>query len=117
MMNPPRFYTDEGAYKSVAEALRRAGFDAISTPEVNRLGTDDDSQLEWAASQRRTLVTFNVAHFVRLHATWITQGRAHAGIVVSSQHPVGDTIRRLSRLAAAHDASRLQNALEFLGNW
>jgi hypothetical protein len=39
------------------------------------------------------LSLFNAAHFAGLHAAWMRQGRRHAGIVVSSQRPIGDTIR------------------------
>lgn len=36
-MSLPRFLTDEDVYGAVAEQLRRAEFDAISTPEADRL--------------------------------------------------------------------------------
>src|SRR5206468_1368772 len=98
-MSTPRFFTDEDIYGAVAVALSRAGFDAVSTPETGRLGTSDESQLDWAAGEGRVLVTFNVAHFARLHTTWLRQGRHHAGIVVSSQRPIGDVLRRLLHLA------------------
>ena len=45
------------------------------------------------------------------------QGRHHAGIVVSSQRPVGEVVRRLLRLAGALDAEALRDRLEFLGDW
>ena len=37
-MGAIRFFTDEDVYRSVATALRKSGVDAVSTPEVNRLG-------------------------------------------------------------------------------
>jgi Domain of unknown function (DUF5615) len=55
-------------YGAVASALRSAGIDAVSTPEVGRLGESDESQLEWATAEERAIVTFNVAHFAALHA-------------------------------------------------
>jgi hypothetical protein len=48
-MSGPRFFTDEDVYGAVAPALRKAGFDAVSTPEARRLGESDESQLTWAA--------------------------------------------------------------------
>ena len=62
-------------------------------------------------------MTFNVAHFAALHAAWMQQGRHHAGIVVSSQRPVGEVVRRLLHLAHALDAETLRDRLEFLGDW
>lgn len=67
-MNSAKFFTDEDIYAAVAPALRKAGGDAVSTPEAGRLGESDESQLAWAAREGRVLVTFNVAHFSALHA-------------------------------------------------
>ncbi|MBU4400414.1 MAG: DUF5615 family PIN-like protein [Planctomycetes bacterium] len=83
---------DEDIYGAVAPALHRVKIDIRSTPEVGRRGQSDESQLEWASNEGRVLVTFNVAHFVELHATWLRQGRHHAGIVVSSQRSIRDVV-------------------------
>ena len=112
-----RFFTDEDVYGAVVAALRRARIDARSTPEVGRRGQSDESQLEWASAEGRVLVTFNVAHFARLHATWLQQGHHHTGIVVSSQRPIGDTVRRLLHLTGSLNAESMHDRLEFLGDW
>ncbi len=98
-----RFFTDEDVYAAVAQSLHQAGWDALSTPQAGRLSESDESQLTFAATERRVLVTFNVAHFSRLHSKWLAAGKHHAGIVVSSQRPIGDTVRRLLALAGALD--------------
>jgi hypothetical protein len=116
-MTAPRFFTDEDTYGAIAPALRAAGFDAVSTPEAGRLGESDESQLLWAGINQRVLVTFNVAHFARLHIQWLHAGRSHAGIVVSSQRPIGDALRRLLHLAGTIDATAMRNRLEFLSDW
>lgn len=116
-MSKPTFFTDEDVYAAVAVGLRRASLDAVSTPEAGRLGESDESQLAWAAGQGRVLVTFNVAHFSALHSTWIEQDRHHAGIIVSSQRSIGDTLRRLLQLARTLDADALHDRFEFLGDW
>ena len=116
-MTQIRFFTDEDVYGGVAPALRKAGFDAVSSPESGRLGESDESQLDWAASQGRALVTFNVAHFTAMHVTWVQQGKPHAGIIVSAQRPIGDLIRRLIRLGNALDEIAMKSRLEFLSDW
>jgi len=88
-----------------------------STPEAGRLGQSDESQLSFATSEGRVLVTFNVAHFTALHATYMERDRHHAGVVVSSQRPIGDVLRRLLHLASTLDADSLEDRLEFLGDW
>ena len=116
-MKAPRFLTDEDVYGAVAPALRAAGLDAISTPESGRLAESDESQLEWARNEGRAFVTFNVGHFAALHAAWLQQGRHHAGIVVSSQRPIGDVLRRLLRLVNTLEADAMQDRLEYLSDW
>ena len=90
---------------------------ARSTAEVGGRGQSDESQLQRASTEGRVIVTFNVAHFARLHATWLRQGRHHAGIVVSSQRPIGDVIRRLLHLSGSLDAESMGDRLEFLSDW
>jgi hypothetical protein len=116
-MSQIRIFTDEDVYGATAPALRQAGIDAISTPEAGRLGESDESQLEWACDQGRSLVTFNVAHFARMHGDWMRAGRHHAGIIVSSQQPLGKLLRRFKRLANGLDAESMRDRLEFLGDW
>jgi len=116
-MSKIRFFTDEDVYGATAVALRRAGFDAVSTPESGRLSESDEAQLLWAAGQQRVLVTFNVGHFAFLHAEWMQQGRHHAGIVLSSQRPIRDLLRRLLHLAGTLEASQMGDHLEFLSDW
>lgn len=116
-MSAPRFFTDEDVYSAVAPALRRAGIDAVSTAEAGRPGRADESHLEWVSAEERVLVTFNVAHFAELHVTWLRHGRHHAGIVVSSQRPIGEVVRRLLHLAGALEAESMHDRLEFLGDW
>jgi len=89
----------------------------VSTPETARLGESDESQLEWATAERRAFFTFNVAHFAALHGIWLRHGRHHAGIVLSSQRPLGELVRRLLRLAAALDSKAMLDRLEFLSDW
>ena len=62
-------------------------------------------------------VTFNVGHFAKLHGQWTAQDRSHAGIVVSSQRPIGDLLRRLLHLAETLDGDATHNRLEFLSDW
>jgi len=117
MSTAVRFFTDEDIYGAVAPALRRLGYDALSTPESGRRGQADQSQLEWAAQHDRAIVTFNVGHFAKMHRKWIDEGRHHAGVIVSKQRPIGDVIARLHRLATTLDAETLEDTIQYLSNW
>jgi hypothetical protein len=115
-MSRIRLYTDEDVYGSVAAKLRESGLDALSTPEAKRLGTSDRLQLEWATSEGRVLLTFNVAHFVELHGKGLTPSRPHAGILVSKQRPIGDLLRRVLALSKVLGMDEMHGRLEYLSN-
>ncbi len=112
-----RFFTDEDVYGAVVVQLRAAGFDAVSTPDAERLGASDESQLSWAAQENRVLVTFNVSDFAQLHYQWLEDDRRHAGVIVSRQRPIGEAVRGLLNLARSLEAEDMQDRLEFLSNW
>lgn len=116
-MSALKLFTDEDIYAAVARELRTARLDAVSTPEAGRRGESFDSQLIWAASEGRVLVTFNVAHFAELHSHWIANGHHHAGVIVSSQKTIGDLIRRLVHLAGMCDAESMFDRLKYLSDW
>lgn len=116
-MTPIRLFTDEDVYGQVAPGLRAAGFDAVSTPEAGRIGADDPDQLAWAGREGRTLITFNVGDFARLHHDWINRGLHHHGLIVSQQRPLGDVLRRLIQLGRTLGSDDMVDRLEYLGNW
>ncbi len=63
------------------------------------------------------LLTFNVDDFARLHDDWLNHSRHHAGIVVSSQRPIGDLLRRVGALASVLSAEEMRDRLEYVSSW
>ena len=105
---------DEDVHLALAEALRRRGHDAAHVREVERLGLADESQLEYAAEQRRCFVTFNVGEFVVWQSEFVHQGRQHSGIIVSAQQPLGRMLREMLAFLQTHSADEVRNQLFFL---
>jgi hypothetical protein len=93
-----RLYLDEDVHKRLATALRLRQFDVTSVHELGRKGLSDEAQLQFATQEGRALFTYNVADFVQLHLDWLARGQTHAGIILSDQLPLGETLRRLLRL-------------------
>jgi predicted nuclease of predicted toxin-antitoxin system len=52
-----RFHLDEHISPIVADILRHHGIDATTSQEARLLSQPDDDQLNWALSEKRTLVT------------------------------------------------------------
>jgi hypothetical protein len=109
-----RLYLDEDVHKRVAAALRLRHFDIISAHEIDRLGEDDDAQLQFAAEHARALLTFNTTHYLNLHHVRLQANKEHAGIIVSDQLPIGETIRRLLNLLNRMTADEIRNQLYWL---
>ena len=109
-----RLYLDEDVHKRVAAALRLRHFDVISAHETDRLGTDDDVQLQFAADNGRALLTFNTKHYLDLHQSWLQAHKEHTGIIVSDQLPIGETIRRLLNLLNHVTADEIHNQVYWL---
>lgn len=80
-----RLYIDQDIHPELAEMLRQDGFDCQTTAEAGMLDKHDDEQLEYAVSQDRCILSFNVRDFRRLSEEWARIGRSHAGIVVTQQ--------------------------------
>ncbi len=58
----------------------------------------------------------NVDDFCRLHGEFLSEGKAHAGIIVipRQRYSIGEKIRRLMELIDSVTAEEMRNRLEFL---
>ena len=67
---------------ALAVQLRERGVDVETVAERRDLvGAPDETVLEAATSERRIVVTRNIADFVPLSQQWLAAGREHAGVV------------------------------------
>ena len=82
--------------------------------ETGRKGETDLSQLQFAVSEKRTIITFNVKDFVLLYNQLYSEGKKHSGIIVSSQLNFKETLKRLLNHKSAKD---IENTIEFLNSW
>jgi uncharacterized protein with PIN domain len=69
-----RLYLDENVIPDLAVMLRACGYDAISCHEMGALGASDDAQLELAAFEQRTVLTYNYRDFSRIAEEWALAG-------------------------------------------
>ena len=113
-------YFDEDAQDSdLIQALDLRGVDVIGAWGAGMRERIDEDHLLWAAAQKRTLYSFNVRDYCRLHAEFVVQSRSHAGIIVARQqhYSVGEQMRRLLKIIATRLAEEMTNKIEFLGDW
>lgn len=115
-----RIYIDEDAMdKDLVRALRARGVDVITALEAGMIERRDSEHLEYAATQGRALYGFNIGDFSRLHTAYLSEGKAHAGIILAQQqhYSVGEQMRRILHLVAAKPAEEMANQVEFLTAW
>lgn len=116
-MSEVRLYLDEDAGENaVVRGLRARGFDVLTTVEADRCGTTDGDQLTFAAEQGRTIYTFNVADFARLHREYLLHGIDHAGIIVlpDQRCSIGEKIRRVAGFLSRVAGEEMVNRIEYL---
>ena len=109
-----RLYLDEDVHESVAPALRQHGYDVLTVREAGHSGLSDADQLAYATIQRRTLFSFNAVDYIALHLQYLERREEHAGIIVSKQLPIGETVRRLLKLIEKVSADEMCNQLRWL---
>lgn len=82
------------------------------------LGLDDEEQLDYAATRGMAILTCNAAHFLMLARAYETAGRAHAGIIISSEQysrrRFGELLRLVLRLLNTLTADELMNGVIYL---
>jgi predicted nuclease of predicted toxin-antitoxin system len=95
-----KFYLDEDLSPKIAESLRKLGSDVISAHEVQMIGASDDEQLDFAATERRCLVTFNRNDFILLTHLYLDSNRPHCGVIVVPYTFRGNEFRRIAKALA-----------------
>jgi predicted nuclease of predicted toxin-antitoxin system len=88
-------YLDEDVSVLVAELLRARGFTVQTTQEAGRKNAGDEEQLEYAAGQRKALLTHNRDDFARLARAYFDAGRKHYGVIIAVRRPPHEIVRRL----------------------
>ena len=73
---------DEMYSASLAEALRTAGIEAVTVPELGLAGRSDLDVFATAVAEACVLLTENVADFARIAADHLTTGHHHPGVLI-----------------------------------
>lgn len=91
-------YLDEDVSVLVAALLQARGFDAVTARDEAMLTQPDTTQLAHATSLERCILTHNRVDYEQLHSHYLTEGRSHFGIIISSQRSPYEMARRLAIL-------------------
>lgn len=87
---------DEDLSPRIALALRKLGVDAVSVHEIARQGLSDREQLEYAASEKRCLVTRNRDDYMMLTREFFARNEPHEGVLVVSSGLAPDDFGKIA---------------------
>jgi predicted nuclease of predicted toxin-antitoxin system len=106
-----RFHLDEHQSGALAQALRRFGIDAETTPEAGLVGASDEAHLLHAQVRGRVVVTDD-SDYKTLHV----RIPAHSGIVYfpGGRRPIGEMVESLRLIHAVYTAEEMVGRLEYL---
>ena len=114
-MAKPRLHLGADASDTrIEKALLQRGHDVTRTPnEWAALDADDEEQLLGATARGRTILTFNVRHFMPL----AQKNPRHAGILLAGQKGVSILIKALDRFFNEAAAEEMQDQVRWLNDW
>ena len=106
----------------IADQLRRLGHDVVTAAEQGWEAEEDDGLLALSTSDERSLLTNNVAAFAVIARRWQGEGRAHRGLVFTSdaslprnRNTIGRYVELLEALFRQHpDPTSLTDRIHWL---
>lgn len=107
-------YLDEDVDVLLADLVRARGFAATTTQEAGQRVNDDPTQLAYAVSQQKTLLTHNRADFEALSQQYFDEAKPHFGILIAVRRPVYDLARRVLLILNAVTADEMANQVRYI---
>lgn len=111
MAEPVRFYLDEHIASLILHGLRQRAIDALSVEEAGRAGLQDPEQFDFAAKEKRVIVTFD-ADYLQLASS----ATDHYGVAYchATKYSPNQLLQLLVVLHGVMDSDEMRNHVEFL---
>jgi predicted nuclease of predicted toxin-antitoxin system len=107
-------YLDEDVNVVLADLVRARGFRVTTTQAAGQVGKTDESQLAFATSQRKAILTHNRVHFETLARRYFEEKKAHSGIIIAVRRHPKELSRRVLILLDAVTADEIENQIKYI---
>lgn len=107
-------YLDEDVNVLIADLVRARGFRVTTTQTVGQTGATDASQLDFATSQGKAILTHNRVHFEALAQRYFEEKKTHSGIIIAVRRPPKDLSRRILILLDSMTADEIANQIRYI---
>jgi predicted nuclease of predicted toxin-antitoxin system len=97
-----KYYLDEDLSPKIARLLRKQGIDCTSAHEVEMLQASDLEQLQFAAQEKRCLVTKNRDDFISLTIRFFNDHLPHYGVLIVPDSIPGDRFSVIAKALAGY---------------
>lgn len=114
MVQKIKLYLDEDVDPLLAKVIRDRGYDILTTHEAKMHNSDDYKQIDFATSQGRAILTHNIRDFHRISKEYAKINKFHAGMILSSQLPFKEILKRTIRLLNKLNAEDILNHVVWL---
>ena len=109
-----RLFLDEDTDVLLADLLAARGFDVETTQQAGQRTRDDASQLSYAVSQGRTLLSHNRVDFEALAREYFAAGQTHAGIILAVRRPPYELAKRVLVILNAVTADEMADQIRYI---
>lgn len=114
-MSAHRFLLDEHVWGGLIKVGQKLDADLVLVQTQLSEGADDNDVLEFAASQKRILLTSNACDFSPLTVEWFLTGREHWGIIiVPGQTDRSLLSRALENIVTDYSPDAFKNSYRFI---
>lgn len=112
-----KLYLNENVPEAISKGLILRGYDALTTRKAGNSGISDLNQLKFATKENRSLVSFNVKDFSKIHLEYMEKDLKHKGIILSKQLPVGVIMKGLIKIMLLKTQEEVENNIVWVSNF
>ncbi len=107
-------YTDEDVSVLIADLIRARGFSVTTTHQAGNLGKSDAGQFEFAANQKKVLLTHNRVDFEKLAKQYFNKNKTHYGIIIAVRRLPNDMVQRILKVLNYTTADEMINQILYI---